>query len=99
MVLNFDDNRKKKGINHQGNLNPMFGKRHTQETKQKISDSQKSRYEQYKNAMNNHHATMDELLQSEIFNRKVEKVIMESINKLLKNNGYGTKTDKGVGVK
>ena len=87
-------------MNHQGNLNPMFGKRHSAESKQKISQSQKERYNQYKNAMNGiHHTTMSELLQSEIFNRKVEKVVMESINKLLKNNGYGTKTDKGVGVK
>lgn len=29
----------------EGNLNPMFGKRQSLETKQKISDSQKSRYE------------------------------------------------------
>lgn len=29
----------------EGNLNPMFGKRQSLETKQKISDSQKERYE------------------------------------------------------
>lgn len=72
--------------NHQGNLNPMFGKRHTEESKQKISQSQKERYNQYKNAMNGiHHTTMDELLSNESFNRRIEKVIKESLIKLLKN--------------
>ena len=74
----------KKNRNHQGNLNPMYGKRHSQETKQKISDSQKSRYEQYKNAMNNHHATMDELLQSESFNNRLRQIIREEA---IKNDG------------
>lgn len=27
-----------------GNLNPMYGKRHSTDTKKKISDSQKQRY-------------------------------------------------------
>ena len=86
MVTNFDDNSKKKGINHQGNLNPMFGKRHSAESKQKISQSQKERYNQYKNAMNGiHHTTMDELLNNESFNRRIEKVIKESLIKILKN--------------
>ena len=30
--------------NRSGNLNPMFGKRHSTESKKKISDSQKARY-------------------------------------------------------
>lgn len=34
-----------------GNLNPMFGKRHTQETKKKISDSQKQRYQTIRKAL------------------------------------------------
>lgn len=29
---------------HEGNLNPMYGKRHDEVTKRKISDSQKARY-------------------------------------------------------
>lgn len=73
----------KKKRSHEGNLNPMYGKRHSQETKQKISDSQKSRYEQYKNAMNNHHATMDELLQSESLNNRLRQIIREEAIKLL----------------
>ena len=34
-----------------GNLNPMFGKRHSQETKKKISDSQRQRYETIRKAL------------------------------------------------
>ena len=84
MVTNFDDNSKKKGINHQGNLNPMYGKRHSEESKQKISQSQKERYNQYKNAVNGiHHATMDELLQSESFNNRLRQIIREEAMKLL----------------
>ena len=30
--------------NREGNLNPMFGKRHSTESKKKISDTQKARY-------------------------------------------------------
>ena len=33
-----------KSVATSGNLNPMYGKRHSLETKQKISDSQKKRY-------------------------------------------------------
>lgn len=34
-----------------GNLNPMYGKRHSQETKKKISDSQKQRYQTIRKAL------------------------------------------------
>ena len=34
----------KQSVNRSGNLNPMFGKRQSLETKQKISDSQRKRY-------------------------------------------------------
>lgn len=34
-----------------GNLNPMYGKRHTADTKKKISDSQKARYNAIRKAI------------------------------------------------
>ena len=34
----------RQGIQRSGNLNPMFGKRHSAESKKKISNSQKARY-------------------------------------------------------
>lgn len=76
------DNQKK--VNHQGNQNPFFGHRHSAESKQKISDSQKARYQQYRNAIDNiHHVSMDEFLQGESFRNKVTEIIREEINKLL----------------
>jgi len=76
------DNQKK--VNHQGNQNPFFGHRHSAESKQKISDSQKARYQQYRNAMDNiHHVSMDKFLQGESFRNKVTEIIREEINKLL----------------
>ena len=38
-------------ISRQGNLNPMYGKRHTADTKKKISDSQKARYNAIRKAI------------------------------------------------
>lgn len=38
-------------ISRQGNLNPMYGKRHTTDTKKKISDSQKARYNAIRKAI------------------------------------------------
>ncbi len=74
-------------VNHQGTNNPFYGKRHSTESKQKISDAQKTRYQQYRDAINNqHHVTMDELLgimESETFRKKVSDIINEEIKKLL----------------
>lgn len=73
-----------KKVNHQGNLNPFYGHRHSAESRQKISDSQKTRYQQYRNALNNiHHVSMDEFLQGESFRNKVAEIIREEIHKLL----------------
>ena len=38
-------------ISRQGNLNPMYGKRHTADTKKKISNSQKARYNAIRKAI------------------------------------------------
>lgn len=35
-----------------GNLNPMYGKKHNYETKKKISDAQKARYNRIRQALN-----------------------------------------------
>lgn len=37
-------NQTKHSIERSGNLNPMYGKRHSVETKQKIANSQRARY-------------------------------------------------------
>ncbi len=76
------DNQKK--VNHQGTNNPFYGKRHSAESRQKISDSQKNRYQQYRDALDKiHHVSMDEFLQGESFHRKVTEIIREEIKKML----------------
>ena len=44
-------NNTKQSMAKSGNLNPMFGKRHSADTKKKISDSQKQRYETLRKAL------------------------------------------------
>ena len=44
-------NNTKQSMAKSGNLNPMFGKRHSTDTKKKISDSQKQRYETIRKAL------------------------------------------------
>lgn len=41
----------KQSVERSGNLNPMFGKRQSLETKKKISDSQKKRYQAIRKAI------------------------------------------------
>ena len=38
-------------VTKSGNLNPMYGKRHSTDTKKKISDSQKQRYQAIRKAL------------------------------------------------
>lgn len=74
----------KKKVNHQGNLNPFFGHRHSAESKAKQSSSQKIRYQQYKDALSNiHHTTMDEFLSNPVMKEEITKIIREEIKKLL----------------
>lgn len=74
----------KKKINHQNNLNPFYGHRHSIESKQKMSDSQKARYQQYRNALDNiHHVTMDEFLNNESFHHQLKEIIREEIKNIL----------------
>ena len=41
----------KASVERKGNLNPMWGKKHTPETKEKISNSQKARYNAIRKAI------------------------------------------------
>lgn len=76
------ENQKK--VNHQGNLNPFYGHRHSAESKAKQSSSQKMRYQQYKDALNNiHHVSMDEFLENPTLKESLCKIIREEIKKLL----------------
>lgn len=44
-------NDSKQSMAKSGSLNPMFGKRHSTDTKKKISDSQKQRYQAIRKAL------------------------------------------------
>ena len=44
-------NTTKASVDRKGNLNPMWGRKHTPETKEKISNSQKARYNAIRNAI------------------------------------------------
>ena len=44
-------NTTKASVERKGNLNPMWGKKHTPETKEKISNSQKARYNAIRKAI------------------------------------------------
>ena len=44
MLLQSDMNTTKQSMGKVGSFNPMYGKRHTEETKQKISNTQRARY-------------------------------------------------------
>ena len=46
-------------IQRSGNLNPMFGKRHSTESKKKISDSQKARYAAIRKAIHERENILD----------------------------------------
>ena len=49
--------------NRQGSNNPMYGKHHSMETRQKQSDAAIKRNQEYKQALHKqHHITMDEFL-------------------------------------
>ena len=69
--------------NHKGNLNPMYGKRHSEESKRQISDTQKERYKELNNAYMTQHVKMDELLQSESFNQWLKQILREEMINLL----------------
>jgi hypothetical protein len=44
-------NNTEQSVMKSGNLNPMYGKRHSTDTKKKISDSQKQRYQAIRKAL------------------------------------------------
>ena len=45
------ENSNQQSTNRSGNLNPMYGRKQSYETKKKISDSQKERYQRIRHAL------------------------------------------------
>ena len=89
MMDNIKVNQERKRPDRHGANNPMYGRTHSQQSRERMSQAATLRNQQYRDAMNNqHHVTMDEFLAS---NPKVEeyikllasKVIKEEIDKMV----------------
>lgn len=86
---NINVNQERKRPDRHGANNPMYGRTHSQQSKERMSQAATLRNQQYKDALKNqHHVSMDEFLAA---NPKVEeyikllasKVIKEEIDKML----------------
>lgn len=79
-----------------GNLNPMWGRHHTDETKRKQSDAAIKRNQKYKNGLDSqHHITMDEFLAAnpsvkEYIKVLASKIIKEEIDRFVWNKQHQT---------
>ncbi len=67
-----------------GTSNPFYGHSHSDSSKQKISNSQKQRYQQYKKAIDNiPHVTMDELLGSPKMQEYINHLVKTQIDEMV----------------
>lgn len=85
---NINDNQKQRP-DRRGANNPMYGRTHSQQSREKMSQAATLRNQQYRDAMRNqHHITMDEFLSAhpsveEYLKSLASKVIKEEIDKLV----------------
>lgn len=82
--------QQKKPRDVSGCNNPMFGRKHSQQSKEKMSQAATLRNQRYKKALDDaqHHITMDEFLSNnpsikEYIKTLAQRVIKEEINKLV----------------
>lgn len=86
---NINDNQKKQRPDRHGQNNPMFGRTHSQQSREKMSQAATLRNQQYRDALSNqHHVTMDEFLSAnpsvkEYIKVLADKAIKEQIDKLI----------------
>lgn len=67
-----------------GSNNPMYGRHHSDESKQKMSQSAKERWERMKGGSKPEPLTMDAFLsENPKLNTFLDKIITETINKVL----------------
>jgi hypothetical protein len=67
-----------------GTQNPFYGHHHSDSSKQKISDAQKQRYQQYKKAIDNiPHVTMDELLGNPKMQEYINYLVKTKIDEMV----------------
>ena len=86
---NINDNQERKRPDRHGQNNPMFGRTHSQQSREKMSQAATLRNQQYRDALRNqHHVTMDEFLSAnpsvkEYIKVLADKAIKEQIDKLI----------------
>ena len=79
-TINANYQRKSKA----GTQNPFYGHHHTDSSKQKISDSQRQRYQQYKKAIDDiPHVTMDELLGNPKMQEYINHLVKTQIDEMV----------------
>ena len=79
-TTNTNNQRKSKA----GTQNPFYGHHHSDSSKQKISDAQKQRYQQYKKAIDNiPHVTMDELLSNPKMQEYINYLVKTKIDEMV----------------
>lgn len=85
---NINDNQKQRP-DRRGANNPMYGRTHSQQSREKMSQAATLRNQQYRDALRNqHHITMDEFLSAhpsveEYIKSLASKVIKEEIDKFV----------------
>ena len=95
---NISVNQERLRPNRRGSNNPMWGRKHSQQSREKMSQAATLRNQQYKQALlNQHHISMDEFLQNcktegldiegyiktLIKEEALKKIIQEEIDKLI----------------
>jgi len=79
-------NTQEKRPNRNGANNPMYGRTHSMQSREKMSQAAKLRNQQYRDALRNqHHVSMDEFLSNNPSVKEYIKVLVHhQINELLK---------------
>ena len=89
--INVNQQPKQRPDRH-GSNNPMYGRKHSQQSREKMSQAATLRNQQYRDAMRNqHHLTMDEFLSAnpsvkEYIKLLANKIIKEEIDKVIWRN-------------
>ena len=68
----------------EGQNNPMWGRKHSDETRRKQSEAAKKRHQEYKKWKDSQaHLTMDEFLSSQPMREYISSLIREEIDKVI----------------
>lgn len=91
---NINVNQERKRPDRHGANNPMFNRKHSQQSREKMSQAATLRNQQYRDALRQqHHVSMDEFLSNnpsvkEYIKLLAQKVIKEEIDKLVWRKQY-----------